>query len=185
MRLSKIGYQYDGVTAVDAAEGAGLEMHPSLDLWRRMRTCIAKIDAEINLRMREKFGISMPQFEVLKQLQKFADGLRMGELAQSLKVSGASITAFTDQLEQAELVLRVPDRVDRRVNSVLLTGAGRQLFVKAAVEYEGWVIELMGDMTFVANRVPAPVVSTAPVEAARQNRRTNRRGKNELAPVTA
>lgn len=145
MRFSKIGYQYEGGAATELAEESASGQHPSLEMWRRMRTCIARIDGEITTRMRERFGISMPQFEVLKQLRKFPDGLRMGEVAQLLKVSGASITSFTDQLEQAELVLRIPDRVDRRVNSVRLTNAGRQLLTKASHEYEEWVVELMDD----------------------------------------
>jgi DNA-binding MarR family transcriptional regulator len=145
MRFSKVGYQYEVGGPTETAEVSGPVPHPSLDLWRRMRTCIARIDGEITTRMREQFGISVPQFEVLKQLRKFPDGLRMGELAQLLKVSGASITSFIDQLEQGELVLRIPDRVDRRVNSVRLTNAGRQLLAKASLDYENWVIELMGN----------------------------------------
>ncbi|HEX8955446.1 MAG TPA: MarR family transcriptional regulator [Burkholderiaceae bacterium] len=153
MRFSKIGYQDEGGTAAAAAEDPGIAQHPSLELWHRMRACIARIDGEITARMREQFGISMPQFEVLKQLRKFPDGLRMGELAQLLKVSGASITSFTDQLELAELVLRIPDRVDRRVNSVRLTNPGRQLLVKAMLEYERWVVELMDDAALEAGAV--------------------------------
>ena len=172
MRFSKIGYQDEVAAAADTAEPAGLAQHPSLELWRRMRACIARIDGEITSRMREHFGISMPQFEVLKQLHKFPDGLRMGELAQLLKVSGASITSFTDQLEQAELVLRIPDRVDRRVNSVRLTNPGRQLLAKAVLAHEDWVVELMDDPALESGAAiqPDPAVDAQ----ARSNQPANR-----------
>jgi len=145
MRLSKIGHQHDGAAALEAGEESA---HPSLELWRSMRSCIAGIDAEINARMRQRFGLSMPQFEVLKRLNVYPEGLRMGEVAQQLKVSGASITAITDQLEEAGLVLRIHDRVDRRVSSVRMTNAGRQILGRAVVGYEGWVIELMSETPF-------------------------------------
>jgi DNA-binding MarR family transcriptional regulator len=169
MRFSKIGYQYEAGGSAETADEPGLAQHPSLELWRRMRTCIARIDGEITTRMREQFGISMPQFEVLKQLRKFPDGLRMGELAQLLKVSGASITSFTDQLEQAELVLRIPDRVDRRVNSVRLTNPGRQLLIKASLEYEDWVVELMDDAALDGGTDARVAVVPTEVAAARND----------------
>jgi len=149
MRLSKIGFQHDGAAPVALEPEAPDQTHPVLGQWLRMRGCIARIDAEINARMRQHFNLSMPQFEVLKRLQASGNGLRMGEVAQILNVSGASITAITDQLEESGLVMRVQDRVDRRVSSVRMTVAGRQILVRAASGYQDWVIELMSDTPFV------------------------------------
>lgn len=149
MRLSKIGFQHDGTAPVALEQEALDQVNPALGQWLRMRACIARIDGEINGRMRQHFGLSMPQFEVLKRLQASPDGLRMGEVAQILNVSGASITAITDQLEDGGLVMRVQDRVDRRVSSVRMTVAGRQILARAAIGYQDWVIELMSDTPFV------------------------------------
>lgn len=174
MRLSKIGHQHDAVALETGGESVP-EAHPALELWRSMRSCIAGIDAEINARMRQHFGLSMPQFEVLKKLQAYPEGLRMGEIAQLLKVSGASITAITDQLEEGGLVLRIHDRVDRRVSSVRATNAGRQVFGRAVVGYEGWVIELMGETPFSASE------SLPESEAAQPAVRNPRTGRSPAA----
>ena len=39
-----------------------------------------------------------------------------------------SVTRIIDTLEKKNLVVRVPDQLDHRVNRVILTNAGKQLF---------------------------------------------------------
>ena len=39
-----------------------------------------------------------------------------------------SVTKIIDTLEKKNLVVRVPDQLDHRVNRVILTNAGKQLF---------------------------------------------------------
>ncbi len=67
----------------------------------------------------------------------------MGELSRRLMVTGGNITGITDQLEQEQLVVRVPDPRDRRVYSVKLTEAGRHAFAAMAAVHEGWIAELL------------------------------------------
>lgn len=118
----------------------------SLSLWRHMRTCMMAIENEVGSRMRKQHGLSLVQFELMEQLHRFPRGLRMGELSRLMKVSGASITSITDQLEREELALRQPSPTDRRVNSVKLTSLGNSTFIKAAAAHEAWIVELMATL---------------------------------------
>ena len=117
--------------------------HQSLKLWLRMLSCTTLIETEIRSRLRAEFGITLPRFDLMAQLDRHPDGLRMGELSKRLMVTGGNVTGITDQLEQEGLVVRAPVPDDRRAYSVKLTPAGRRAFTRMASVHEGWITELM------------------------------------------
>ncbi len=121
--------------------------HQSLKLWLRMLSCTTKIEAEIRSRLRTEFGITLPRFDLMAQLERHPEGLRMGELSKRMMVTGGNVTGITDQLEQEKLVVRVPDPKDGRAFSVKLTAAGRKAFAEMAEVHERWVAELLQDIT--------------------------------------
>jgi DNA-binding MarR family transcriptional regulator len=121
--------------------------HQSLKLWLRMLSCTTLIEGEIRSRLRSEFGITLPRFDLMAQLERHPDGLRMGELSKRMMVTGGNITGITDQLEQEKLVVRVPDPKDRRAYSVKLTAAGRRAFERMAAVHEGWIAELLGGLS--------------------------------------
>lgn len=121
--------------------------HQSLKLWLRMLSCTVKIENEVRTRLRATFGITLPRFDLMAQLERFPDGLRMGELSKRMMVTGGNITGITDQLEQEKLVARVVDPKDRRSYSVKLTPAGRRTFDEMAKVHEGWIAELLQGVT--------------------------------------
>ena len=120
--------------------------HQSLKLWLRMLSCTVRIESEIRSRLRTTFDITLPRFDLMAQLERYPEGLRMGELSRRMMVTGGNITGITDQLEQEALVVRVPDPHDRRVFTVRLTEAGRAAFGAMAVVHEGWIADLLKDM---------------------------------------
>lgn len=117
--------------------------HQSLKLWLRMLSTTVMIENEIRNRLRTEFDITLPRFDLMAQLERHPEGLRMGELSKRMMVTGGNITGITDQLEQEELVVRVPDHKDRRAYSVKLTVAGRKAFERMARVHEAWVDELL------------------------------------------
>ncbi len=133
--------------ALDLASRLTQDHHQSLKLWLRMLSCTVRIENEIRSRMRTTFGITLPRFDLMAQLERHPDGLRMGELSRRMMVTGGNITGITDQLEQEQLVLRVPDPKDRRVYTVKLTEAGRAAFQDMAAVHEGWIAELLQDIS--------------------------------------
>ncbi|WP_431476941.1 MarR family winged helix-turn-helix transcriptional regulator [Massilia eburnea] len=121
--------------------------HQSLKLWLRMLSCTNKIETEIRSRLRTEFGITLPRFDLMAQLERHPEGLRMGELSKRMMVTGGNITGITDQLEQEHLVARVPDPKDGRAFSVKLTAAGRKVFTQMAEVHESWVAELLQEIS--------------------------------------
>jgi DNA-binding MarR family transcriptional regulator len=136
-----------GAPVLDLASRLTQDHHQSLKLWLRMLSCTVKIETEIRTRLRATFGITLPRFDLMAQLERYPQGLRMGELSKRMMVTGGNITGITDQLEQEKLVVRVPDPKDGRAYSVKLTAAGRRAFTEMAVVHEGWIAELLQDMS--------------------------------------
>lgn len=132
---------------LDLASRLTQDHHQSLKLWLRMLSCTVKIENEVRTRLRATFGITLPRFDLMAQLERFPDGLRMGELSKRMMVTGGNITGITDQLEQEKLVVRVVDPKDRRSYSVKLTPAGRRAFDDMARVHEGWIAELLHGVT--------------------------------------
>jgi DNA-binding MarR family transcriptional regulator len=131
---------------LDLATRLTQDHHQSLKLWLRMLSCTMRIENEIRSRLRATFDITLPRFDLMAQLERQPDGLRMGELSKRMMVTGGNITGITDQLEREQLVVRVTDPHDRRASSVQLTPAGRAAFNAMAAVHEGWIEELLQDI---------------------------------------
>jgi DNA-binding MarR family transcriptional regulator len=133
--------------ALDLASRLTQEHHQSLKLWLRMLSCTVRIENEIRSRLRATFGITLPRFDLMAQLERHPEGLRMGELSKRMMVTGGNVTGITDQLEQEKLVVRVPDPRDRRAYAVKLTEEGRGAFADMAAVHERWIEELLQDVS--------------------------------------
>lgn len=132
--------------ALDLASRLTQDHHQSLKLWLHMLSCTVRIENEIRSRLRASFGITLPRFDLMAQLERHPEGLRMGELSRRMMVTGGNVTGITDQLEREGLVLRVPDPQDRRASAVRLTPAGRSAFAAMAAVHERWIDEMLADI---------------------------------------
>jgi DNA-binding MarR family transcriptional regulator len=121
--------------------------HESLRLWLRLLTCTSLIERRIRAHLRERFAITLPRFDLLAQLERNPDGLKMGELSRRLMVTGGNVTGLTDQLVQEGLVERTVIPADRRAFSVRLTRKGKGAFDAMAVEHERWVIDMLSGLS--------------------------------------
>ena len=121
--------------------------HESLRLWLRLLTCTLTIERRVRDRLRERFAITLPRFDLMAQLERHPQGLRMGELSRRLMVTSGSVTGLTDQLAAEGLVERMPIAADRRAYLVRLTAKGKRTFDVMAAEHEGWVIEMFSGLT--------------------------------------
>ncbi|MEY2804732.1 MAG: hypothetical protein RL657_2068 [Pseudomonadota bacterium] len=132
---------------IDMEVRAHEDHHASLRLWLRLLSCSTRIEDTIRQRLREQFGITLPRFDLMAQLEREPDGLTMGELSRRMMVTGGNITAIVDQLEGEALVVRKPLPGDRRAHRVSLTAAGRKAFAQMARVHETWVVELLSPLT--------------------------------------
>jgi DNA-binding MarR family transcriptional regulator len=123
------------------------EDHHALRIWLRLLTCTQLIERQVRSRLRERFGSTLPRFDLMAQLERHRDGLKMNELSRLLMVTGGNITAIVDQLETEGLVERLDHAEDRRAFRIRLTRAGERSFGEMAAAHEGWVVELLAGLS--------------------------------------
>jgi DNA-binding MarR family transcriptional regulator len=138
----------DAVTApIDRESGASRADHEALRLWLRLLTCTSLMEASVRAELRRDFDCTLPRFDLMAQLERHPDGLRMGELSKRLMVTGGNVTGITDQLVREGLVTREAPPVDRRAFVVRLTPAGRRSFLRMAESHEAWVVRLVSGLS--------------------------------------
>ena len=127
-------------------QGPAGSSKPETRLWLRMLSTTKLITTEIRRRLRTEFGATLPQFDLMAQLYREKDGLRLGELSRRTMVTNGNVTGLVERLETDGLVRRVtPDR-DRRVTVAQLTPNGAKLIAAIAAAHEAWLRDLMGDV---------------------------------------
>lgn len=132
--------------ASDTETRATSEHAPDLRLWLRTLACTNLIENHIRSRLRSEFDITLPRFDLMAQLERSPQGLKMGELSKRMMVTGGNVTGITDQLVTEGLVVREDSPKDRRAYIVRLTPEGRRSFRKMAEAHEKWIVELFGGM---------------------------------------
>jgi DNA-binding MarR family transcriptional regulator len=116
--------------------------HPeALRLWLRLLTCTQLVEKEVRSRLREQFDTTLPRFDLMAQLERAPDGLKMNELSRRMMVTGGNVTGITDQLVAEGLVERMDVEGDRRAYRVRLTARGRRQFAEMAQEHEQWIVD--------------------------------------------
>jgi DNA-binding MarR family transcriptional regulator len=130
----------------DAETRATDDDHLALRLWLRLLACNNLVEAPLRTRLREQFDGSLPRFDLMAQLDRHPDGLKMRELSHRLMVTGGNVTGLTDRLVAEGLVERRDDPGDGRAYTVALTGEGKRQFRAMARAHEAWVIELFAGL---------------------------------------
>ena len=120
--------------------------HRALRIWLRLLTCTQLIERQVRSRLREQFATTLPRFDLMAQLERYREGLKMNELSRLLMVTGGNVTAIVDQLEKEGLVERFDEPADRRAFRIHLTRAGEKTFTEMARAHEEWVVELLAGM---------------------------------------
>ena len=126
--------------------GARQGQKPQLRLWLRMLSITKMISQEIRRRLRVEFGATLPQFDLLAQLYRAPEGLRLSDLSRRTMVTNGNITGLADRLEADGLIVREMLDGDRRVTVAKLTRRGRETFAVMAKAHEGWLRDLMADV---------------------------------------
>ena len=120
--------------------------HESLRLWLRMLSCTNLVESHIRSQLRLRFQTTLPRFDLMAQLERHPEGLKMGELSKRMMVTGGNVTGITDQLVREGLVVREDSPKDRRAYIVKLTAEGRKSFRRMAEAHEGWMVALFSGM---------------------------------------
>jgi DNA-binding MarR family transcriptional regulator len=141
--------------AVSAAVPASRDRETSLTkddrldlrVWFRLLTCATLIERSVRQGLREEFGITLPKFDLLSQLDRAEEGLTMGELSRRLMVTNGNVTGLIDRLVTEGLVARQPAPHDRRAQLVRLTPAGKQAFDAMIPKHQDFIAERYDGLT--------------------------------------
>ncbi|HRK25359.1 MAG TPA: MarR family transcriptional regulator [Beijerinckiaceae bacterium] len=136
---------FDDVEAIVRLEPR--DQKRELRLWLRLLTCANLIESEIRQRLRIDYDMTLPRFDLMAQLYREPDGLRLSDLSKRMMVSNGNLTALVDRLIADGYVSRTTDTNDRRAAVVQLTKAGTLIFSQLAEAHEGWLRALMGDLS--------------------------------------
>jgi DNA-binding MarR family transcriptional regulator len=114
-----------------------------LRLWLRLLRSSRAIEGRLRERLRTKFSITLPQFDVMAALARNENGMTMTELSRQLMVSNGNVTGIIDRLVAEKLVLRQAPASDRRSYIVRLTPKGASQFSAIAKAHESWIDEFL------------------------------------------
>ena len=122
--------------------------HPeALRLWLRLLTCTQLIEKQVRSGLRDEFNTTLPRFDLMSQLEREPQGMKMTELSRRMMVTSGNITPVTDQLVREGLLERLSVAGDRRAWLIRLTPAGRALFKKMAKRHEAWIVQAFGSLS--------------------------------------
>ena len=131
----------------DRESGSRADDHRALRLWLRLLTCTQLIEGQVRSRLRERFATTLPRFDLMSQLERHPQGLKMNELSRRMMVTGGNVTGIVDQLAAEGLVERLADAADRRALRVRLTRAGERAFAEMARAHEEWIVATLAGLS--------------------------------------
>src|SRR3982074_1054441 len=112
--------------AVELPEDHGNELR----LWLRLLTCTTLIEGEVRSRLRERFDVTLPRFDLMAQLDKVPEGMTLSDVSKRMMVSNGNVTGLVERLVESGHLDRRTSDSDRRVQVIRLTKAGPAEFRK-------------------------------------------------------
>ena len=126
---------------------SGPDSKDRLRLWIRLLRASRIIEGELRERLKAEFDTTLPRFDVMSALYRKPEGMMMSDLSRFLLVSNGNVTGIVDRLVSEGHALRAQRDGDRRTSVVRLTHKGRALFQAMAAAHEGWVDEVLGNVS--------------------------------------
>src|SRR5262249_60028270 len=127
--VQKLKATASGVSMILDSETKAVELPDDhgneLRLWLRLLTCTNLIEGEVRSRLRERFFVTLPRFDLMAQLDKAPDGMTLSDVSQRMMVYNGNVTGLVGFLGECEDHVRRSTDTNRRVRTSLLTGIRR------------------------------------------------------------
>ncbi len=108
-------------------------------LWFQLASCERSIEQRLRSHLSENFAVTLPQFEVLNELDRNGAPIVMSRLSEQLKVTGSNLTGVVDRLERKGFVKRFRSSSDRRIQRIGMTSTGRATYANIAADNVRWI----------------------------------------------
>ncbi len=119
------------------------EPKTSVRAWVRMLRISDKVERVLAHDLRERWGLSVAQFDVLTRVGA-NEGLTQGQLADSLLVTKGNVAQMVEKMERKGLITRRPQG---RSNRLYLTEEGRKLHEQIVPAHEALVDQQFSELT--------------------------------------
>lgn len=116
-------------------------------LWLRLTACERSIEQRLRAHLTELFDVTLPQFEVLCELERRGRPVAMSKISGRLNVTSSNLTGVIDRLVRKGLVRRFRSKKDRRVQHVELTPEGRSAHAEIAADNALWLTRAFTNLT--------------------------------------
>ena len=137
----------DNLVQLRDYEMVGFGRHENLRLWLRLLTCTMLIETKVRAQLERHFSVTLPQFDLMAQLDRVPEGLTMSTLSERLMVSNGNVTGIVKRLIGEGLVDRQISKTDRRSFVVSLSSKGQVLFSEMAKIHESWINALFAELS--------------------------------------
>ncbi len=137
----------DNLVQLRDYEMVGYGRHENLRLWLRLLTCTTLIESKIRAQLEGHFSVTLPQFDLMAQLDRVPEGLTMSALSERLMVSNGNVTGIVKRLIAEGLIDRQISKTDRRSFLVWLSPKGQVLFREMAERHEAWINSLFAGLS--------------------------------------
>ena len=125
---------------------SGTRAQQSVRLWLRLLSLHNLLEGQVRRRLQERFGCTLPQFDVLAELDYAGEPQTMSQVSRRLMVSNGNLTGVVDRLVREGLVQREVAAHDRRVQLLSLSEEGDRRFADMAAEHAGWLQDLFSGL---------------------------------------
>jgi DNA-binding MarR family transcriptional regulator len=126
--------------------GSGTRAQQSVRLWLRLLSLHNLVEGHVRRRLGERFGRTLPQFDVLAELDFAGEPQTMSQVSRRLMVSNGNLTGVVERLVREGLVHREVSAHDRRAQLLSLSAEGQRQFRAMAAEHAAWVQDLFGEL---------------------------------------
>lgn len=116
-------------------------------LWLRLTACERSIEQRLRSHLTENFDVTLPQFEVLCELDRRGMPVAMSQLSSRLNVTSSNLTGVVDRLVRKGLVRRFRSKKDRRVQRIELTREGQAAQAEIAADNALWIARAFTNLT--------------------------------------
>ncbi|MDH3441202.1 MAG: MarR family transcriptional regulator [Gammaproteobacteria bacterium] len=130
-----------------STSGSSPRSKEAIRTWLRLLSCEMVIEQRLRSMFRKDFSVTLPQFDVLSELERAGRKMTMSELSRELMVSNGNVTGVIDRLEKNGFVTRTRAEHDRRVQYIELTSKGRREWEGMAASHERWLDEMMSELS--------------------------------------
>lgn len=100
-------------------------------IWLQILNLENTIFSRLNNALSTRFGLSVAKFEFLAQVDRYPEGVTLGEISKNLKVTSGNVSGLVRRLLADKLITKTMSAADRRSFIVQFTPLGRDMFDKA------------------------------------------------------